>query len=92
VYIWEPLLLLGNKPLSREERELLLTTTPGTSGVQELYRRTYDLIQAANIPNVFDIENVFSSTGDNIYLDQAHVSPEGNSIIAARIFDIMKSK
>jgi hypothetical protein len=77
-FFWQPVMLAGHKRLSAEEEATLEKTVAGNGGIQAAFQEMYDLAQNQNQPFFFDIADVLDSRQDTIYIDFAHLSPEGN--------------
>jgi hypothetical protein len=90
VFFWQPLICVGKKPLSSEEERTYASLLRSSPGLEEIYRRTYQLMRARGRPEIIDMEDVFDQTPEDVYLDSAHLAPRGNEIIADRIFSALK--
>jgi lysophospholipase L1-like esterase len=90
-FFWQPVMLAGHKRLSAEEETTLQKTVAGNGGIQGTFQEMYDLAQNQNKPFFFDIADVLDNRQDTIYIDFAHLSPEGNRLVAGRIYDVLHS-
>ena len=52
---------------------------------------TYSMCSKINRPNFFYLGNALDDKQQRIYLDGAHLTPEGNRIIAEKIFQILQT-
>jgi hypothetical protein len=84
---WGPVLYVGNKPLSGPERALVAAARPGEP---DLCRKTYALMFSTPHPHLFDISDTFDHTVADTYLDPAHVTPDGNRMVAMRMLEMLK--
>lgn len=92
VFVWQPHLWCGNKPMSEMERRFYEgggedAFLPGKDeDWKALIRASYDIWSdsAASADNRYDFTGVFDSVEEDLYTDWAgvHVSPRGNSIVA----------
>jgi lysophospholipase L1-like esterase len=88
-FFWQPVLLVGNKHLSAEEVTELHDTLSGFVGMQAVFKEMYTLAQKADRPGFFDIADVLDGRQDTIYIDYAHLVPEGNRLVAERMYDVL---
>jgi len=89
VFFWQPVLLVGNKRQSSEEENILHLTLATNEGMQETFRQMYALAQAEKRQNFYDISDVLDHRDDTIYIDFAHLGPEGNRLVAERMYSIL---
>jgi hypothetical protein len=87
LFVWQPVLLAGEKPRSAEEelmvRRVEKQLRPGAS---VLMQTTYDGAKNISEPDFLYLGGVFTDDGKTMFVDFSHTSPEGNRIIAERIF------
>jgi lysophospholipase L1-like esterase len=88
-FFWQPVMLVGHKHLSAEEEAVQRKMVAANGGIQPAFQGMYDLAQKGDRPNFFDIADVLDNREDTIYIDFAHLSPEGNRIVAARMYDVL---
>ena len=88
-FFWQPVLLAGHKQLTAEEEAALQKTLSDFGGIQAAFNEMYDLAQKEDRPGFFDIADVLDNRPDTIYIDFAHLSPEGNRLVAERIYDVL---
>ncbi|MBN2586490.1 MAG: SGNH/GDSL hydrolase family protein [Candidatus Fermentibacteraceae bacterium] len=93
IFIWQPVIWLGSKPLAPEEERI----AAGTEGYEftrdpafkALLAATYSMFSdsVARYPDIHMITDVFDSTSSRVYTDPSgvHVDGAGNRIIANRI-------
>jgi hypothetical protein len=86
---WGPALYVGKKPLSQPERSILESARPH---LPELCRKTYALMFSVSHPHIIDISDTFDHTPDDTYLDESHVTPDGNRMVALRILEVIKKR
>lgn len=89
IFIWQPVLFIGEKPMTPEEA-LLVQAVP--DGLDDLYTESYALVEAAapEHPNLFYLAGVFDNTTEMVYLDHQHLIPEGNAIVAREIVALLE--
>ena len=94
-FFWQPSLYEESKPLTPEEQEiregLVAESNSKTPGLIELRRAVYELIrgEVSKRDNLYYIADVFNTTEDFIYMDGAHIVPEGNKVVAEKMASII---
>jgi len=91
LFVWQPVLLVGNKPRSQEEQAIVRTAEselhPGT---RQLIQATYQRAKAISRSDFLYLGDVFSDEARTMFVDFRHASPEGNRVIAERIFKFVE--
>jgi len=87
---WQPTLFAGHKPLSPEEEKVRQYFSSRIEETDVEYRQMSNLLKAGAPPHFFDISNVFDGTRDTVFVDFVHVGPEGNKLVAARIYSLLQ--
>jgi hypothetical protein len=88
-FFWPPHMSSTKKPLTSEEQELKHAVEPG---LEKLYESVYQAMQPGVISrykHLYSITELFDKTQSLIWLDDAHVTPVGNQMIAQRILQII---
>jgi hypothetical protein len=87
---WQPVLIYGHKPLVPYERQMATPDASGTSAdsawfltMAAVYREAER--HAASNRNFVFLGGLFDSTTDPIYVDEAHLGPRGNELVAQAI-------
>jgi lysophospholipase L1-like esterase len=87
-FFWQPLLAYGNKPLVPFEQKLKEARTEELQGrVHRALRAVYEQAEKESVAShkfVF-LGNAFDEVKDPIYVDEFHLDPRGNEIIAHTI-------
>ena len=91
-FFWQPCILAGAKPLTQEERALRNDARQELGGENGEFERMYDLVRTQQRPHLFCIADAFDNQAETLYLDWAHVGPQGNRLIAGRMFEILTGK
>jgi hypothetical protein len=89
-FFWQPVMLASHKHLSNEEEIILHKTLATNDGMQEMFEKMYSLAESEKRQNFFDIADVLDPREDTIYIDFAHLSPEGNRLVAGRMYRILR--
>lgn len=99
VFTFQPILGSTGKPLDESEQRLLATSMTRSTGpgllVHERMREllSHDLANGnETLTAVYDMSDVFQAVNEPLYLDWAHVSGDGNRIVAKRILDILQGE
>jgi hypothetical protein len=90
ISFWEPMVLSGNKPLTKAERHMLDDIEHETPGLADLCRRTYALMFSVQNPHVMNIADTFDRTENDTYMAVGHINPDGNHQVALRILDVLR--
>ena len=85
-FFWQPVLLAGHKVLTPEEEAAQREALEKFPGLDLYCRNFYDLIHRELRPHLFDISDALDTQVGTLYIDLAHVGPEGNRLIAARMY------
>ena len=88
ICFWQPVICTENK-LTDEEAEY---TRVKDTALASLYRMTTDSLVAKSPPYFFNITDALSDRLTTYYIDWAHVSEEGNRVVAAKIFQIFEGE
>jgi lysophospholipase L1-like esterase len=87
-FFWQPVISIGDKPLTSEEQDMRRQMEPA---LIELYEAVYRRVQrvANEYENLYYIAEMFNSLDSGIWIDYAHVNPVGNRFIAEKIFGVI---
>lgn len=97
VFLLQPVLILSHKPLTDNERRIRAYTL-GLYGplqaytFEQLYPRISQQMQLVGMKDGFgflDLTDVFDRTSGQAFTDYCHLTPEGDHVIAERVFDFM---
>jgi lysophospholipase L1-like esterase len=89
VLFWQPVIYAESKPLTAHEQRVAGSKNRSFAGLQGLFQTTYGLIHREKLPNLFYIADVFNGYSDTLYLDFAHVTPDGNRLVAGRMYETL---
>jgi lysophospholipase L1-like esterase len=91
LFFWQPQIAVGEKSLTSEELEMRRELDPV---LIEFYQSVYHRVQqvAKKYENLYYIADTFDSANSQIYIDQVHVTPVGNRLIAERIFRVITGR
>jgi len=90
-YFLPPLVSLGNKPLTPEEQEMKQWTT-NQPGMYKLVTAVYQTLEkeSSKYQNLHSMVHVFDHQDSLMFIDESHVTPIGNELIAERILDVIQ--
>ena len=103
LFIWQPVLFYGNKPLNEFEKSMIdnpallaIGTFRSKDGLyqKKAIETTYRLLEKTSLslyPNFYNFSHIFDRSGNEpIYIDWMHLGPKGNDIVAREIANIIK--
>ena len=90
VAFWTPAISLGHKPLTAHEKELRLSMDKTMPGMAQLLQTTNSQVFSAGDPHMINLSDLFDGVDRDLYLDSAHVTEEGNGLVAVRILEELK--
>ena len=90
-FFMPPRLLLGNKPLTPEEQEMKHGVEI-EAAFSKLSRAVYQTIERQSSPyqHLYSMVHIFDHYDSLIWIDESHVTPIGNQLIAARMLDVIR--
>ena len=91
-FFWQPMLWVEHKPLTPEEQDIGRRWSDTLGGFEPLSRRMYEFARTARRSHLFYIADVFNHSPQTLYIDIVHVSPEGNRLIATRIYEALSGR
>jgi len=90
----QPIAGFGNKSLTQDELVFLenakdYNNNSLINSLNQYEKYSESLQKLENCKNMIDLRYVFDNELDSIYIDEAHVSDRGNSIVAKSLLDFM---
>jgi lysophospholipase L1-like esterase len=91
LYAWQPVVLVGQKPLTAEEQTFIATSA---ESMKTFYRAAYSAVTThnADLENFVSLVDIFDQTADFIYIDRLHLAPPGNQRVAQALYDHLKER
>jgi hypothetical protein len=88
-----PHISMGNKPLTPEEQEMKHKTEL-QAAYYKLHTAAYQIIERgfAKYQNFYSMVHVFDHYDSLIWIDEGHVTPIGNQVIAERMLDVIQAR
>jgi hypothetical protein len=90
-FFWQPMISIGKKPLTDEERDIKLLMDPA---LVALYDSVYRIIEqsASEYENLYYMGHIFDEYRSGIWIDFAHKTPAGNQIVAKKMINIIATR
>jgi lysophospholipase L1-like esterase len=90
-FFWPPQISVGHKALTDEERNLLKAVDPS---LEKLYSSVYDMMGSLiqRYQNFYSLTGIFDNEQGLLWLDDTHVTPVGNNLIAEKMLEIIRPK
>ncbi len=85
-YFWQPTVRAGKKSLTANEDEMRRGEEALQPGSEIVFRATYDLIAQVHRSNLIDLSDMFADHPEPLFVETNHLGPEGNDLVARRIF------
>jgi hypothetical protein len=96
LFVMQPSLMVGRKPLDPSEREILESERANAAKLQsmDVYRYVRDALRrregaSDGAAPIIDLSDAFAGVETPLYFDYVHISGEGNRILAARIHELI---
>ena len=88
-----PIVSLGNKPLTREEQKMK-SRLESNAALDKLVTAVYQTIEreSSKYQNLYSMVHIFDRYDSLIWIDEGHVTPIGNQLIAERMLDIIQAR
>jgi lysophospholipase L1-like esterase len=92
LFVWQPTLLSGKKPLSPEEDQARARQEKTLPGSQRLTRTTYGEFDQLHEPDFLNLADLLHDHTETLFADYSHLGPQGNQIVAKRIFQELQAR
>jgi len=86
-YFWQPTVRVGRKKLTPNEDQMRQDEEASQPGSEIVFRATYDLIARTPRNHLYDLTDIFADHGETVFVETNHTGPEGNALVAKRMFD-----
>jgi hypothetical protein len=93
VFFLPPRIFRGNKPLTPEEQEMK-HRVESEAALYKLYTAVYQTIEreSSKYQNLYSMVHIFDRYDSLVWIDEVHVTPIGNQLIAARMLDVIQAR
>jgi len=92
LFVWQPTLLSGKKPLSGEEKQVGTLQEKRLPGSERLTRTTYGEFDQIREPDFLNLAGLLHDHPETLFADYSHLGPQGNQIVAKRIFEEIQTR
>jgi lysophospholipase L1-like esterase len=89
VYFWYPTSSVGKKPLTAEERDSIRREIQKDPVRFQLKQAAYEICRKIHRPDFLYLGDTLDDKPTWFYLDAVHLTPEGNQIMAEKIFQVL---
>lgn len=90
IFAWYPNMPVGHKALTPYEQQVLNMEYQKFPGLEQMYQATYQRGRKINRPDFHYLGDLLDDQKDSLYVGISHLKPEGNQIVAGRLFDILE--
>jgi hypothetical protein len=90
IFVWYPNMAVGHKQLTPYEQEVLGFEYQKFPDMGSMYQAVYNRSREINRPNFYNFADVVDDRTDSLYKGISHMNPEGDQIVAGRLFDILE--
>jgi lysophospholipase L1-like esterase len=92
LFIWQPTLLSGRKPLTPEEEQERRAQEKKLAGSERLCQTTYREFDNIQDPDFVNFADLLKDHHETLFADYSHLGPQGNQIVAERIYREIQSR
>jgi lysophospholipase L1-like esterase len=92
LFVWQPTLLSGRKPLTSEEEHLKRVQEKAMAGSERLCQTTYRQFDDIKEPDFLNLANLLQDHPETLFADYSHLGPQGNEIVAKRIYQEIRNR
>lgn len=90
IFAWYPNMAVGHKELTAYEQQVLDSEYRQFPGLGVIYDATYQKARELNRPDLIYLGDMLDDQKDSLYVGISHLKPEGNQIVADRLFEILE--
>jgi hypothetical protein len=90
IFAWYPNMPVGHKALTPYEQQVLNMEYQKFPGLGQMYQAMYQRGREINRPDFHYLGDLLDGQKDSLYVGISHLKPEGNQIVADRLFDILQ--
>ncbi len=92
IFAWYPNMAVGHKELTPYEQQVLNMEYQKFPDLGLMYQGVYKRGLEFNRPDFHYLGNLLDDQKSSLYVGISHLKPEGNKIVADRLFDILEHK
>jgi len=90
IFMWYPVVMVGHKPLTPNEKDAEEQLEQNFPGVTRLYRAAYFHCEETHPENLYYLGDLFDNQKGWLFSGVSHLKPEGNRIVAEHLFRILE--
>lgn len=90
IFAWYPNLAVGHKQQTRYEQEVLQMEYQKFPGIGLMYQSAYQKARQINHPDFYYLGDLLDDQKESLYVGISHLKPEGNQIVADRLFKLFE--
>ena len=91
IFAWYPNMAVGHKPLSPYEQQVLDMEYKKFPNLGVMYQAAYNQARKVSRPELVYLGDLLDDQQASLYVGISHLRPEGNQIVADRLFRILES-
>jgi hypothetical protein len=92
VFAWYPNLAIGHKEQTPYEQQVLAMEYKKFHDLGSMYQAVYKKGREIKRPDFYYLGDALDDQKNSLYVGISHLKPEGNEIVAKRLFDILEHK
>jgi hypothetical protein len=89
IFVWYPNMAVGHKELTPYEQQVLNMEYQKFPGLGEMYQATYERGRELKGADFHYLADALDDQKDSLYVGISHLKPQGNKIVADRLFNIL---
>ena len=90
IFAWYPNMAIGHKELTPYEQQLLRSEYQKFPDLGLIYQAVYKRGREIRRPDFYYLGNLLDEQKSSLYVGISHLKPEGDQIVADRLFDILE--
>ncbi len=92
IFAWYPSLPVGHKEMTPYEQKVLATNYKKFPNVGLMYQAVYKRGREINRPDFYYLGDFLDNQKSTLFVDISHLRPEGNQIVADKLYEILTAK
>jgi hypothetical protein len=92
VFAWYPNLAVSRKQLTPYEQQVLRFSDQEFPDMAEMYQAVYGKSGEIKRTNFYNLAGLVDDQKASLYIGISHMNPEGDRIVAGRLFDLLRGK
>jgi len=92
VFAWYPNLAVGHKQLTSYEEQVLRFQYEDFPDLGLMYKAVYDKSAEIKSADFYNLADIVDDQKASLYVGISHMKPEGDRIVAHRLFEIIERK